>query len=80
MTDWQPQVRPLGLLNDDRTPVGQVHLGIVYEADARGRSVTVRERHKLSGSFAAIEEVREGYAHLETWSQILFDFLSRSPS
>jgi predicted NUDIX family phosphoesterase len=76
VTDWQPRVRPLGLLNDDRTPVGQVHLGIVYEADAHGRSVTVRERHKLSGGFARTDEVRAGYEHLETWSQLLFDHLS----
>lgn len=76
VADWRPEVRPLGLLNDDRTPVGRVHLGIVYEADARGRSLAVRERHKLSGGFAAIEEVRRGYAHLETWSQLLLDHLS----
>jgi predicted NUDIX family phosphoesterase len=76
MAEWRPEIRPLGLLNDDRTPVGRVHLGIVYEADARGRPVSVRERHKLSGSFATIDEVRRGYAHLETWSQLLFDHLS----
>jgi predicted NUDIX family phosphoesterase len=77
VADWRPEVRPLGLLNDDRTPVGQVHLGIVYEADARGRSVAVREQHKLSGGFAGMDEVRGGYAHLETWSQLLFDHLRR---
>lgn len=72
---WQPLVRPVGLLNDDRTPVGRVHLGIVYEADAAGRTVAVRETDKLSGVFAPPEEVAAGYAHLETWSQLLFDHL-----
>ena len=49
VADWQPQPRLLGLLNDDRTPVGRVHLGIVFEAEAAGRAVAVRETHKLVG-------------------------------
>lgn len=77
VADWCPDLRPLGLLNDDRTPVGQVHLGIVFEADAAGRPVTVRETHKLSGRFVESDEVLAGYEHLETWSQLLFDDLVR---
>jgi len=73
--DWRPEPRLIGLLNDDSTPVGQVHLGVVFEADAAGRAVVVRETDKLSGSFVAPEEVRSGYARLETWSQLLFDYL-----
>jgi predicted NUDIX family phosphoesterase len=73
--DWHPLLRPVGLLNDDRTPVGRVHLGIVFETDARGRPVTVREQHKLSGAFTEAAEVQRGYAHLETWSQLLLDHL-----
>jgi predicted NUDIX family phosphoesterase len=75
VADWQPEPRPLGLLNDDRTPVGQVHLGIVFEADAAGRPVAVRETHKLSGRFVETDEVLAGFEHLETWSQLLFDFV-----
>lgn len=75
VADWRPELRPLGLLNDDRTPVGQVHLGIVFEADAAGRAVAVRETHKLSGRFVECDEVLAGYEHLETWSQLLFDLV-----
>jgi predicted NUDIX family phosphoesterase len=75
VADWQPIVRPVGLLNDDRTPVGRVHLGVVYETDADGRAVAVRETDKLSGAFAAPHEVAAGYDHLETWSQLLFEHL-----
>jgi predicted NUDIX family phosphoesterase len=77
LADWQPSVRPVGLLNDDRTPVGRVHLGIVFEADAAGRAVAVRETHKLSGAFTTATEVAAGYEHLETWSQLLFDHLQQ---
>jgi predicted NUDIX family phosphoesterase len=75
VADWRPELRPLGLLNDDRTPVGQVHLGIVFETDAAGRAVAVRETHKLSGRFVESDEVLAGYEHLETWSQLLFDLV-----
>jgi len=78
--DWLPEPRPLGLLNDDSTPVGRVHLGLVYEADARGRAASIRETDKLSGRFAAPAEVRAVYAGLETWSQLLFDHLAEPPS
>ena len=75
VADWRPELRPLGLLNDDRTPVGQVHLGIVFETDAAGRAVAIRETHKLSGRFVESDEVLAGYEHLETWSQLLFDLV-----
>jgi predicted NUDIX family phosphoesterase len=73
--DWLPDPRPLGLLNDDSTPVGRVHLGLVYVAEAEGRPVAIRETHKLSGTFATPAEVSAVYEHLETWSQLLFDHL-----
>ena len=76
VADWRPELRSLGLLNDDRTPVGRVHLGVVFETDAAGRAVAVRETHKLSGALRrSLAEVRRGYEHLETWSQLLFDFV-----
>ncbi len=75
VAEWDPEPRLLGLLNDDSTLVGQVHLGVVFETEAAGRAVTVRETHKLSGEFVTPGEVLRGYAHLETWSQLLFDFV-----
>ena len=51
IADFEPSFEAVGLLNDDTTPVGQVHLGLVYLADAAGRPVTIREVDKLSGSF-----------------------------
>jgi predicted NUDIX family phosphoesterase len=76
--DWLPEPRPLGLLNDDSTPVGRVHLGLVYEAECHGRPVAIRETDKLSGAFAGASEVRRVFDGLETWSQLLFDHLERT--
>jgi len=70
---WDPEPRLLGLLNDDDVLVGQVHVGIVFEADAAGRSLGIRETEKLSGRFVAPADVMPVYDRLETWSQFLYD-------
>ena len=44
---FEPAFEPVGLLNDDTTPVGAVHVGIVFVADAAGRPVEIRETDKL---------------------------------
>lgn len=73
--DFIPAFRAVGLLNDDSNAVGRVHVGVVYEADAEGRPVTVREVEKLTGGFATREEVEAAREQLETWSALVFDFL-----
>lgn len=76
--DFVPDFEPVGLLNDDSNPVGAVHLGLVYAADAAGRPVAIRETHKLSGEFVTMDAVAQVRDRLETWSALLFDFLSVS--
>ncbi len=71
--DFIPEFEFVGLLNDDSVDVGVHHLGVVYQADAAGRSVGVRETDKLSGSFEPVEVVRAAYDRLETWSQLALD-------
>lgn len=75
LTDWQPQFRLVGLLNDDSNPVGSVHLGVVFEVQADGRPVEVRERDKLSGRFATATEVRAAWDRMETWSRLVAEHL-----
>lgn len=75
--DFEPDFEPVGVLNDDDNPVGAVHLGLVYAADAGGRPVAIREKHKLEGAFATFAEVAAHADRLETWSALLFDFLVR---
>jgi predicted NUDIX family phosphoesterase len=75
VADFVPEFRLVGLLNDDTTPVGRVHLGAVYVADAAGRPVEIREIDKLTGSFVAPAEVAAVAGDLETWSRLVFDFL-----
>jgi predicted NUDIX family phosphoesterase len=75
IADFVPSFRLVGLLNDDTTDVGRVHLGAVYLAEAAGRSVAIRETDKLSGAFATPSQVREVADRLETWSRLAFEFV-----
>lgn len=73
--DWAPDFRLVGLLNDDTNPVGAVHLGVVFEVQAAGRLVAVREREKLVGAFVEPDAVAEAWDRLETWSQLVAEAL-----
>lgn len=78
IADFEPEFRLVGLLNDDTTDVGAVHLGAIYVADAASRPVDIRETDKLSGTFAAPHEVAALADHMETWSRLCFEFLDRT--
>ena len=71
--DFVPDFVPVGLLNDDTTPVGAVHVGVVFVADAEGRAVAIRETDKLAGSFATTAETAAVRDAMETWSRLVFD-------
>ena len=73
--DFVPDFVPVGLLNDDTTPVGAVHVGVVFVADAAGRPVEIRETDKLVGSFVTTDEVAAVRSAMETWSRLVFDAL-----
>ena len=60
----------IGLINDDETEVGQVHIGVVYECKVDKNNVEVKEHDTLvikwiSGVEAKKEE------NYETWSEFL---------
>lgn len=73
--DFVPEFRLVGLLNDDTTEVGSVHVGAVYLADAAGRTVRIRETDKLDGRFAEPGEVAHHVEAMESWSAIVFRHL-----
>ncbi len=63
----------IGILNDESTEVGQVHLGAVYTLAASSHEVTVRETEKMAGEWATAAELVPLRERMETWSQIVFD-------
>jgi predicted NUDIX family phosphoesterase len=80
VAEFEPGFRLVGLLNDDTTDVGSVHVGIVYEVEAGGRPVAIRETDKLSGSFVSLDEANAVRDRMESWSAlVLDDLLGRRP-
>jgi predicted NUDIX family phosphoesterase len=67
--------RCLGLINDDSTPVGQVHLGIVHVFELAEPKVQRREQALTRAGFASLAELRSQRAEFETWSQFVLDVL-----
>lgn len=67
------QERCLGLINDDSTPVGQVHLGIVHVFDLAQPNVERREQGLTKAGFTPLGELLEARAEFETWSQFVLD-------
>lgn len=66
----------LGLINDDSTPVGQVHLGIVHLFDLAEPRVERREQGLTKAGFTPIAELRKVRDEFETWSQFVLDHLA----
>ena len=60
---------PQGFINDDGNGVGAVHLGLCFSMEVEGE-VSVKETEKLSGAWMSLQELKEEYDNMETWSQI----------
>lgn len=66
-----PELRHIGFINDDENEVGQVHLGVVYEAWLSSTEVTTRESALARGEWKLINELTD--VEYETWSQFLVE-------
>jgi predicted NUDIX family phosphoesterase len=63
--------RCIGLINDDVTPVGQVHLGIVHVFDLAEPRVVRREQALTRTGFAPVAELLTQLDEFETWSRFV---------
>ena len=85
--EWEEEVvyegtsrrRLLGVINDNTTEVGKVHFGLIYLVDGDQPEISIREVDKLKGALLTLEEMRSYYLDLESWSQLIFDYLVRKP-
>ena len=60
----------VGLINDDQTDVGRVHLGVVYRLSLEKPVVTPREADVVGHGFASPQQLANNWTEFETWSQI----------
>lgn len=63
----------IGLINDDTIPVGEVHLGLLYNIHVSSRGIDVKETDKMSGEWVEKSDLVNYYSEMETWSRIAFD-------
>jgi predicted NUDIX family phosphoesterase len=68
----------VGLINDDSTPVGRVHLGVVHLFELEQPHVTAREEGLAEAGFLPISSVLTIQSEFETWSQICIDSILRT--
>ena len=62
--------RCVGLINDDQTEVGRVHLGVVHLFDVERQEVRPRESEIMESGFRRIDAVMADLSGFETWSAI----------
>ena len=75
ITDYQ--AKPVGLIVMNDSAVSDVHAGVVFVIDA-GQSPSVRETEKLEGRLASKDEVQAVYEQLESWSQLVWDWMGKN--
>ena len=61
----------VGLINDDETPVGQVHLGVVHVCNLERPAVEPREDDVLDAGFRPVDEILAELDRFESWSEIV---------
>jgi len=62
--------RCVGLINDDQTAVGQVHLGVVHLFDVERPAIHPRETEIIESGFRPVEAILADMTGFETWSVI----------
>ena len=72
--DGNLEIKPIGVLNDDSNPVGQVHIGFVFLVKGDSANISVKEELQ-SGELLSLEDCKQYYDRMESWSQMVFDFL-----
>lgn len=65
----------VGLIYDPSSDVGKVHLGVVHVFVLEQPNVTSNEDELADGGFVSIDELRDDFDRLETWSQLAIDAL-----
>lgn len=71
VVDSPSTVKYVGIINDDTTDVGKVHLGILHEVLLENDSCRIREKENMTGNWCAIPSLAMYYDSMESWSQIV---------
>jgi predicted NUDIX family phosphoesterase len=73
--DGRFETRAIALINDDATPVGRVHFGIVHVCELGEENVAKGEACITDIQFLTVPELRARRDRMETWSQLCLELL-----
>jgi len=73
--DTAYDMKCVGLINDDETEVGRVHLGIVHVCDVAEPRVSPRESEIIDAGFRPVDRLLDDMDGFETWSSICLQAL-----
>ena len=79
LIDADLTTRVVALINDDSTPVGQVHFGVVHICDLGDEHVSRGEPCITDLRFLTLAQLQERRDQMETWSQLCVDFVLSNP-
>jgi len=68
----------IGVINDDKTDVGRVHLGLLFEVHAESKNFGLPEADKMSAAWVKSGELAGYQPLMETWSQFILSANSNS--
>ena len=68
------QINFIGIINDETSDVGKVHLGLLYIIDTPDDFFEIIEKDKMVGKWSSKAELGQSYDKLENWSKISYDF------
>lgn len=71
------EMSKVGILNDDSTDVGKVHLGMVLLIKGNSEQISIKDEHK-SGMLLSLDECMALAPQMETWSQICLEFIQKT--
>ena len=69
-------IEPLGVLNDDSDPVGQVHVGFILLLHGDSSDIAIKSEHK-QGVLVSSADMDAYIDRMESWSQIAWHHLRR---
>ncbi len=70
-------IKPIGILNDDSNEVGKVHIGFVFLLEGDSEQIKVKSELK-SGNLLSMQDCQQYLENMESWSQLVFNFLQNS--
>ena len=87
MREWEEEVdfsgnliskKLVGIINDDSSPVEQVHLGLVYHFVGDSPEIKIKETDKMEGVLLDLKDLSEDKISQSIWMKIVYEnYLSK---